>query len=575
MLKRILRPKKVLFGLLGLLAASYAKKKLSQLSLKRKGQAKLNQRNSKTWQFPFVPENIKQYIISLSASSLAEAIRTGKVSSLQSVSTYCQRAYEYGRDMFLTAEECFADALEEAAKCDEELSRGQIRGILHGVPISIKEHICMKGYTSTGGVVWRLDYPDEETAVVVEILISEGAIPFVRSNVSQSMMWCECSNAIYGRSENPWDRSKTTGGSSGGEGGLIAARLSPLGIGSDIGGSIRIPSAFCGVYSFRVTPQRLCYKAVKTSLEHNIEYLGFVAPESLGPLGRSVDDLILVVRSWFSKKMLNNDETLAPIVFDEAAFSTEKKRKIGYFYSTPLIEAPVAIANAVKRCITELADKYEFVEFQIPNIGEISRLFAIFFNAKGLNYFEESQKGEKPEPYYALLITASKYPYLFNLLFSIIRKIGYTRISDLLEIDHLVTADDYVSKSRRLLELTDIVVKKWEELELDAVICPVVGSVAPPHFKTPEIVHTFMFSSIWNALKFPSGVVPVGVVKKDEAFFEDKFNDPVTWACDRFMKDGCGLPIALQVVSFPYKDEVALSVMKSIEEIFKFDQHPL
>lgn len=575
MLKKVLQPKKVLFGLLGILAASYAKRKLRECSLKRKGQAKLKKRNSKIWEFPFVPEETKQYIISLSASSLAEVIKTGKVSSLQAVSTYCQRAYEYGRDMFLTAEECFADALEEAAKCDEELSRGHIRGILHGVPMSVKEHICMKGYTSTGGVVWKLDYPDDETAAVVELLISEGAIPFVRSNVSQSMMWCECSNSIYGRSENPWNRSKTTGGSSGGEGGLIAARLSPLGIGSDIGGSIRIPSAFCGIYGFRVTPQRVSFKAVKSSLEHNIEHLGFVAPESLGPLGRSVDDLILVIKSWFSKKMLNIDETIVPIVFDEIAFSTDKRRKIGYFYDTPLIEAPVAIANAVKTCIEKLADKYEFVEFQIPNIAEISRLFAAFFNAKGLKYFEESQKGEKPEPYYALLITASKYPYLFTLLFSFVRKIGYTRISDLLEIDHLVTAEDYVSKSRRLLDLVDIVLKKWEELKLDAVICPVVGCVAPPHFKTPEIVHTFLYSSIWNALKFPSGVVPVGIVNEDEAYFKDRFNDPVTWACDKFMKDGRGLPIALQVASLPYKDEVALSVMKSIEEIFKFDQHPL
>ena len=114
----------------------------------------------------------------------------------------------------------------------------------------------MEGFDSTCGLACRCFDPAAEDAVLIRALRRAGAIPFVRTNVPQLLMIPECSNGIHGTTCNPHDATRTCGGSTGGEGALIAARGSPLGVGTDIGGSIRIPSAFCGICGFKPTGTR-------------------------------------------------------------------------------------------------------------------------------------------------------------------------------------------------------------------------------------------------------------------------------------------------------------------------------
>ena len=159
-------------------------------------------------------------------------------------------------------EQLFEAAVADAQLCDEERRAGQLRGKLHGLPVSIKEQISQAGFDSTCGACCRLFQPAESDAIIVQLLKNAGAIPFCRTNVPQLLMLPESFNAIYGTSNNPFDVTRTPGGSSGGETALLAARGSPLGIGTDVGGSIRIPAVLCGIYGFKPTVDRLSTKGL-------------------------------------------------------------------------------------------------------------------------------------------------------------------------------------------------------------------------------------------------------------------------------------------------------------------------
>lgn len=558
----------------GLKFVSYIRSRLHNRSLLFKGQNKLKSKLSQEFTFPSVPETTQQCILSLTVCELAEAIRSQKLSSVAVMSTYCQRAYKIGRSLHLTAEECFKEALLEAEKCDEETSRGHSRGLLHGVPISIKDHLEMLGYTSSVGLICKLDNPDTKTANIIELLKAQGAIPFVRSNVPQGIMWIECSNKIYGRGENPWDRSRIPGGSSGGESGLVSSRSSPIGIGSDIGGSIRVPCSFCGVYGFRVTPQRLSFHGVKTPDFGDTGGLDFVLCPSFGPIGRCVDDLILFMKAWFCSDMNIKDRTIVNLPFDNKVFENKRKLKIGYFYDSGIYRAAECYVGAIDKCCESLRDKYEIVKFDVPNCKEIFITFFKLLNTCGNTPILDAMQGEDPEDYYKVPIFMCDHPYLFSMIFALMRKIGWNRVVDILQAEINISAEDYVTLFRRLIRQIDETIHAWETAGLDALICPAVGVVAPEHGKS-DILISMIFCSIWNVVRFPSGTVPVGLVKKHEAFYEDKYHDAFTECSKTAMEGSEGLPYGIQVVTLPYKDELALKVMKDVEEVFRFHSFAL
>ena len=166
-------------------------------------------------------------------------------------------------DLNALADINFDDALKEAIQCDKETKNKKSRGPLHGIPISIKDELHVAGTVTTLGLAARSDNIILEDGLIVENLRRHGAIPFVKSNVPPLLMLYETENIIFGVTKNPLDIKRTPGGSSGGEAALIASRCSPAGIGSDIGGSIRIPCAFCGLYGFKPSSIRTTYKGTE------------------------------------------------------------------------------------------------------------------------------------------------------------------------------------------------------------------------------------------------------------------------------------------------------------------------
>lgn len=186
-------------------------------------------------------------LLRIDATTLAEKIKNQEITSTEAVRLYIEHIQKINPALNCFVQDRFEEALKEAKLADEKIRNGESVGKLHGVPITIKDAFDIKGLSTTGGLIHRRDLISDRDAEVVTRLKAEGAIFLGKTNTPVLCFCQETDNKLYGRTNNPWDVARTAGGSSGGEGSLIAAGGAAVGIGSDIGGSIRFPSHFNGV----------------------------------------------------------------------------------------------------------------------------------------------------------------------------------------------------------------------------------------------------------------------------------------------------------------------------------------
>src|SRR5882672_10691612 len=218
-------------------------------------------------------------------SRLAEQIRNREVSPVEVLQACLDRIAEINPK--LNAIVTFADdAMEKAREAETAVTRGDVLGPLHGVPLTIKDTIETAGLLTTSGSAMRADFIPERDAPAVARLKAAGAIVLGKTNAAEMAMDYTADNPVFGRTNNPYDLSKTPGGSSGGEAAAIASCMSPGGIGSDLAGSIRIPSHFCGIAGLKPTVGRV---------PGGGQFPPSTGPYSLGavigPMARSVSDL--------------------------------------------------------------------------------------------------------------------------------------------------------------------------------------------------------------------------------------------------------------------------------------------
>ncbi|CAF4330831.1 unnamed protein product, partial [Rotaria sordida] len=179
-----------------------------------------------------------------SATQLVTKLAQGQLTAQQVIKAYLKRAGIAHQLTNCATEFLEKEALDRAKYLDEEFKkRGGPIGPLHGLPISLKDMVTMKGRRLSSGWIKWIDRIGEDDTLIVKILYEAGAIFYVRTTEPQSLMHLECSGPIHGTTLNPFNRNLTSGGSSGGEGALLGLKASPMGIGTDIGGSIRSPAA--------------------------------------------------------------------------------------------------------------------------------------------------------------------------------------------------------------------------------------------------------------------------------------------------------------------------------------------
>lgn len=229
-------------------------------------------------------------IVKLPAAALAKAIRNKAISATEAVDSYLNRIKAVNPKLNAVVQLSEKTAHDQALKADKALANGDISGPLHGVPFTIKDSFDTAGLISTGGTKGRSNHVPSRDATIVSRLRAAGAILLGKTNTSELTLSYETKNLIYGQTNNPYDLSRSPGGSSGGAAAIVAVGGSAFDIGSDYGGSLRFPAHCCGIATIKPTSGRV------PRTGHILPFGGVLDSfQQMGPLGRSVEDLSLIL----------------------------------------------------------------------------------------------------------------------------------------------------------------------------------------------------------------------------------------------------------------------------------------
>ncbi|XP_053549510.1 vitamin D3 hydroxylase-associated protein isoform X2 [Bombina bombina] len=364
-------------------------------------------------------------LLSLSLSELSNKLNDGSLSPEMVLHVYMKRALDTTREL-----NCLTDYLCECEAQLKEVNKQKMKGLLYGVPISLKDNFNYKGHESTLGLIKNLNRPASEDCVIVQVLKKQGAIPFVKTNIPQSMLNYDCSNLIFGRTLNPLNHKKTPGGSSGGEGALISAGGSILGFGSDIGGSIRFPCSFCGLCGLKLSGNRISKIGVMSSSPGQKSVMAMT-----GPLARDVESLALCMRALLCEEMFRLDPTVPPIPFNEEVYSSSKPLCIGYYYTDGFTMATPSMQRAVMET-KELLEKagHKLVPFAPPSIEKaIIELAMKGILADSASTFLDNFKHDLVDPNLKSQINMYLLPNWLKSLLSMIVKPVYPRVAKLVK----------------------------------------------------------------------------------------------------------------------------------------------
>ena len=229
-----------------------------------------------------------------SAVSLAASIGRRELTATEVLEAHIAVLERAGPQLNAVVADRYAEARAQAQEIDRQIGGAALRGAnfedlppLTGVPFTVKESIALEGMPNSAGVVARRDFRASQSATAVKRLVAAGAIPLGVTNTSELTLWLESENPLYGRTNNPYDADRTAGGSSGGEGAAVGSGGSAFGVAADIGGSIRVPALFCGVFGHKpsagLIPNTGLWPSTRGEAEHLL---------AVGPITRRAEDLL-------------------------------------------------------------------------------------------------------------------------------------------------------------------------------------------------------------------------------------------------------------------------------------------
>ncbi|KAJ6488681.1 amidase [Mycena vitilis] len=518
---------------------------------------------------PNFSHNEHASFLKATASEIVQKIQHGEWTSTQVVSAYIARAGVAQNTTNCVTEVLFVEALKQARDLDAEFASTQkLRGPLHGVPISIK------GFDSSMGFSRLLQKPASSDADIVALLKSAGAIPIVKTNVPQTMFSFECCNPVFGRTVNPYNSAFTSGGSSGGEAALLSMDGSALGVGSDVGGSLRIPAALCGVYSLKPSPLRVSYSGGGSAVP------GFEGVVTVvGPMARSVEDLDIFSRVAFGVQ--GRSYGLAPMPYREAKLP-ERLRFDNYIKVSP------ANKRAVMETVAALkAHGHDCIEIEVPDPMEAFDIFVGITSADG---YKTMLSGLGSDPLCAIrtkdsslfvVAHATGLPRFVKVFVSWIFSFFFKDIkfANTIRTSGTKTVREYLQwVNRRNTYEATFYEEVWNKHELDGIIAPVqaLPAVATGLFTT--LFSLAAATTLYNIVNSPSGCIPVTKVDttKDQLTEEwSTLKAPTPSLIERALYQGKtpiydpvamqGLPVGIQVVGKKWEDEKVLAMMRVVD----------
>jgi len=457
-------------------------------------------------------------------------IRTKQVSAQELVNTHIDRIEQVNPAINAVIATCYDNARAEAKRADETLARNSVAPedlpSLFGLPYTAKEYISVEGMPLTGGVWSRRHIRAESDAQTIIRLRSAGAILVGLTNVPEGGLWLETYNTVYGRTRNPWNLDRSAGGSSGGEGAIISAGGVAFGLGADVGGSIRIPAAWCGTAGHKPTGRMVPNTGFWPQADGELSAYLVCGPmtrrcEDLRPILdviRGPDGIDPVCKPWELEDPTNidlADVTVYPVPSNGRTRINGANRKAIEDATRALVERGARVAQLNAPLMRQAFEIWS----AMMNVAGSTRYSEVLGNGTRVPVWREMLKtffGRSRHTFPALLVAATDE--LAALLPQTLHK--------------------KVELGRKLQrELEDILGPRGVMLH------PPYSRPAPRHYSPLLTPFDFVCTSLFNVMEFPATVVPMGF-------------------------DSHGLPLSVQVIGRRGNDSLTIHVATMLEQDF-------
>jgi len=298
-----------------------------------------------------------------SATELATLIRERIALSSEIVNDHLEQIKKHNETIHALISLFEEEALEQAAQCDREIKEGKCRGPLHGVPVTVKEIFWIKGKHSTMNSKMLKDFVAPEDAVIVDRIKKNGAVILGQTNVPRNLSGYQVTGDIYPEGKNPYNLEFTPGGSTGGGAAALAAGFSSLELGADMGGSIRIPASFCGLYGLKPTEKTVPIHGNFPVSKNFSTYIAHMA--QAGPLARNVEDVELLWRIIVGPH--ESDRNIADINWKQPSKNSFTDYRIAWTDGWPGYETSFPVRKALKSLTDKLMSNGCYIEKKIPD----------------------------------------------------------------------------------------------------------------------------------------------------------------------------------------------------------------
>jgi len=449
-----------------------------------------------------------------SIAEIRESVRTKKVSPVEVVAAHLERIETLQPKLNAFVHLDGEAARAQAGRAEDAARRGGAVGPLLGVPVTLKSCIDVAGWPCPAGSLLRRDYFAETDATLAARLKAAGAILLGNTNTPEFLMAYETDNLVCGKTSNPWDLSRSAGGSSGGEATAIASGCSAGGVGSDGGGSVRVPAHFCGICGLKPTPGRIPATGHFPAGVGAFSWIGVV-----GPMARTIADVRVLFEVMAGPDP--GDAMSAPVPVAAVHDSRLKSLRIGVLESDALGKVDAETASALQKAANDLAAQGHVLEpLRLQDLARVIELWWFFFGPAIAHLFQASVAGheDKLSRIFREYLQFAEAPVTLDALLS-------------------ACAERDVLRAKILQQMRDVRI----------LLSPVSTTAAFRHGEgtwRPGAKQcyrdTMRFSQWLNLTGFPGASVPVGVSAE-------------------------GLPIGVQVIGRPYEEELVLAVAEQIE----------
>jgi Asp-tRNA(Asn)/Glu-tRNA(Gln) amidotransferase A subunit family amidase len=498
----------------------------------------------------------------LGAGELARSIAVGDLSSREVIDAHIARIEEVDSRINAVVMRRFDDARREADEADAARRRGEDLGPLHGVPVTVKDQFDLAGLPTTFGVARLADRPVNADGRMVAAWRDAGAIVLGKTNVPPALGAIETDNAMFGRTSNPWDLDRTPGGSSGGDAAIVAACGVPLSLGADLGGSLRIPAAWCGVCSLVPTVPRLPIDRAPVRTGAGL------ANAQAGPFARTTADVALALRVLIDAIAARPTGMNPPVPWREppeagvAGLRVAVLPEVDGFTPSPAIRRALEEAAAALRSGGAVVERWE----SAPDAGEVIAVAMRAWTADGGSWLRQMLDGEKPHPLIKQDVQATALPNTaVRLLAATLKATGQQRATRILQHVRKASARELSNIVGDQLTCVEAFVAALDAGSYDVVLCPATPVPAVPHGLAKQLPDVHTPSVLFTALGLPAGVVPVSRVRPEEESDRPAGRDKSVQAARVAEHGSAGLPVGVQVVARHWREDVVLAAMAAIE----------